>query len=161
MFILRLFSFGVYRVEGAGLSQKQPNVGYIENMPKNAPQGQISQENRVYTQSEIDEMTQNTLHPLILRKLIKCESQNTNVARIDSNGIMSYGILQFNGSATWNTFAPLAGVTNSAMNPIAAIKVSDWMISNHAGGRWTCWHILGMMYMPNGQIFVPTSTSSL
>jgi hypothetical protein len=94
---------------------------------------------RVYSQAEIDELTQNTFHPYILRTLIKCESQNTNIARMDSNGLMSYGLLQFNGTATWNTYAPLAGVISSTpMNPTSAIKVADYMLSVGQLHRWTC-----------------------
>ena len=92
----------------------------------------------VYSQAEIDEMTAHTFHPYILRTLIKCESQNTNVARIDSNGLMSYGILQFNETATWAEYAPLAGVSSTPMNPQAAIKVADYMLSIGQLKRWSC-----------------------
>ena len=92
-------------------------------------------------------MTDGTIHPYILRTLIKCESQNTNVARIDSNGLMSFGLLQFNGTATWDTFAPLAGVSKSAtpMSPIDAIKVADYMISIGELHRWTCAYITRLL----------------
>lgn len=98
-----------------------------------------------YTQAQIDEMTQNTFHPYILRTLIKCESQNTNVARLDSNGLMSYGLLQFNGTATWSEYSPLANVTGSPMNPAAAIKVADYMISIGELHRWSCAYITGLL----------------
>jgi len=87
-------------------------------------------------------MTAGTQHPTILRKLIKCESQNTNIARLDSNGKIGFGLLQFNGTDTWSQFAPLAGVSGTPMNPIAAIKVADHMISIGQLHRWTCAHIL-------------------
>jgi hypothetical protein len=83
-------------------------------------------------------MLMGTKNTYDLRKLIQCESQNTNIARMDSNHLMSYGILQFNGSSTWNTFAPLANVSSSPMNPRAAIEVADWMISHGELDRWTC-----------------------
>jgi hypothetical protein len=51
---------------------------------------------------------------------------------------MSYGILQFNGTATWKSFATDASVSSSPMNPIAAIKVADWMISHGQLHRWSC-----------------------
>jgi hypothetical protein len=57
---------------------------------------------------------------------------------MDSNNLMSYGILQFNGTATWDAFAPLAGISSTPMNPPAAIVVADWMISNGQLHRWTC-----------------------
>lgn len=104
-----------------------------------------SQEWTHYTQAQIDQMTQGAFHPYILRTLIRCESQNTNISRLDSNGKMSYGILQFNGTATWNTFAPLAGVSSSPMNPVAAIKVADYMISIGQLHRWSCAKITGLI----------------
>jgi hypothetical protein len=110
--------------------------------------GQISQIKGIperYSPVEIDQMLAGTENPGILRQLIQCESQNTNIARIDSNGLMSYGILQFNGTATWSTFAPLAGVSSSAMNPIAAIRVADWMVSHGFLSRWSCARILHLL----------------
>ena len=99
-----------------------------------------------YSQAEIDEMTAHTFHPYILRTLIKCESQNVNIARMDSNGLISFGILQFNGTATWNTFAPRAGVLSSTpMNPMSAIKVADWMITHGEIHRWTCAVLTGII----------------
>jgi hypothetical protein len=100
---------------------------------------------RVYTQAEIDEMTAHTFHPYILRKLIACESQDTDVARMDSNHQMSYGILQFNGTSTWAEFAPLANVSGSPMNPADAIKVADYMISIRELHRWACAYITGLL----------------
>jgi hypothetical protein len=101
---------------------------------------------RVYSQVEIDQMTANTAHPEILQKLIKCESQNTNLARMDSNHLMSYGILQFNGTSTWDTFAGIVKPSSDTpMNPVSAIEVADWMISNGYLGRWTCAHILHLV----------------
>ena len=90
---------------------------------------------RVYSQSEINQMTAGTTHPSILRTLIKCESQNTNVARSDSNRLRSYGLLQFNGTATWSEFSQLAHVSGNPMNPTDAIKVADYMISHGQLGR--------------------------
>jgi hypothetical protein len=95
-------------------------------------------EGEQFTHSEIDAFLVGTTNTTLLRKLIKCESQNQNVARMDDNGLMSFGILQFNGTATWDTFAPLAGVSSSPMNPVSAIKVADWMISNGQLARWGC-----------------------
>jgi hypothetical protein len=86
-------------------------------------------------------MLAGTQNPGFLRKIIKCESQNTNVARMDSNGLMSYGILQFNGTSTWNTF----GASSSAMNPIAAVKVADWMITHGFIRRWTFARLTGLI----------------
>jgi hypothetical protein len=98
-----------------------------------------------YTQAQIDQFIAGSPYKDILRKLIKCESQNTNIARMDSNNLMSYGILQFNGTSTWAEFAPLAGVSSSPMNPSDAIKVADFMISRGFLGRWTCAHLLHLI----------------
>ena len=148
--ILILFlSPKVYGIENGQNSRFNPQVGKIA---LNATTGQIGGKKtilrevwQVYTQAQIDELTENTENPIILRKLIGCESQNTNVARMDSNHQMSYGILQFNGKATWNEYAPLAGITGSPMNPAEAIKVADYMISNGELHRWTCAHILKLL----------------
>ena len=91
-------------------------------------------------------MTAGTVHPYILRTLIKCESQNTNVARIDSNGLMSYGILQFNGTSTWDTFAARVKLSSDTpMNPVSAIKVADYMISIGQLHRWSCAFLTGLL----------------
>ena len=113
----------------------------VASTPKSPATASTEPPARVYTQAEIDEMTARTFHPYILRTLIKCESQNTNVARIDSNGVMSYGLLQFNGSSTWNQFARPAGVSSTPMNPTSAIQVADYMISIGQLHRWTCAYI--------------------
>jgi hypothetical protein len=66
---------------------------------------------------------------------------------MDSNGLVSFGVLQFNGTQTWAQFAPLAGVSasSSPMSPILAIKVADFMISNGQLKRWTCAFITGLL----------------
>lgn len=99
-----------------------------------------------FTQAQIDQFLIGTKNPTILRQLIKCESQNTNVARMDSNHLISYGILQFNGTATWDGFAALANATGSTpMNPVSAIKVADWMVSHNQLARWSCARILKLL----------------
>ena len=133
-FFLSLFLAppAVYKVSAAPQAPKAATVNF-EPRP------------RVYSQAEIDQMTADTLHPAILRTLIKCESQNTNVARLDSNDLMSYGLLQFNGTATWLEFSPLANVSGSPMNPTDAIKVADYMISIGELKRWTCAKLTGLL----------------
>ena len=113
--------------------------------PKNRATEAIAPRPRVYTQAEIDQMTQATTHPYILRTLIKCESQNTNIARLDSNGLMSYGLLQFNGTSTWAEYASLARIRSTPMNPQSAIEVADWMISHGELHRWSCAYITGLL----------------
>jgi hypothetical protein len=98
-----------------------------------------------YSAAQIDQMLAGTQHPAILKTLMKCESQDTDVVRPDSNGLESYGLLQFNGTSTWNEFAPLAGVSSTPVNPTAAIKVADWMISHGYLARWTCAKLTGLI----------------
>lgn len=108
--------------------------------------GPLAMRWQVFTQDEINAMLVGTKNPLFLRMLIQCESSNTNIARIDSNGIMSYGILQFNGTGTWDEFAPQAGVIGGTpMDPAAAIKVADWMITHGHVARWSCARITGII----------------
>ena len=122
-----------------------PPISPIVPKAVKAPQiAVLSQSGRVYTQAEIDEMTQNTFHPYILRTLIRCESQNTDVARIDSNGKMSYGLLQFQ-KTTWDDFSALSGIKGSPMDATTAIAMADWAISNNFLHRWTCAYITGLL----------------
>lgn len=139
LLLLSIFSPRVYAVSS-------PSSPIVPIPAKNLATVKIQPIPTVYSQAEIDQMTQNTFHPYILRTLIKCESQNTNIARMDSNGLMSYGILQFNGSATWEEYAPRAGVISSTpMKPISAIKVADFMLSVGQIGRWTCARLTGLI----------------
>ena len=139
LLFLSIFSPRVYAVSA-------PVKPIVAVLAPNPATGTTEPQPRVYSQAEIDEMTANTVHPSILRQLIKCESQNQNVARMDSNHQISFGILQFNGTSTWADFAPRAGVIHSTpMNPMSAIKVADWMVSNGFLGRWTCARILNLL----------------
>jgi hypothetical protein len=117
----------------------------VPKQPIASPRAESSHQWHVYTPAEIDELLQDTANPVILKKLISCESQDTNIARMDSNHQISYGLLQFNGTATWQEFSALANVSGSPMIPDDAVKVADWMISNGALGRWTCAHILKLI----------------
>jgi hypothetical protein len=72
-----------------------------------------------------------------IEKLISCESSGENVARLDSNHKMSYGILQFQ-SSTWADFSKLSGIDGGPMNPAAAIEMADWAINHGFLSRWTC-----------------------
>ena len=117
-------------VIGANSGQKAVNVPYIEKTIKTSPRAKSGQKRPFYellgsfTDAEIANMVKNTKNPIILRKLIGCESEDQNVARTDSNGIVSWGLFQFNGTATWDAFAPKAGVASSVspMNPMQAIR---------------------------------------
>ncbi|HEY6902837.1 MAG TPA: hypothetical protein VI216_00915 [Candidatus Acidoferrales bacterium] len=80
----------------------------------------------------------------IVEQLIECESQGQNISRIDSNGQVSRGILQFNGTSTWNEMEHRFGFYGDPGNPTAAIHMADMMISSGLVGRWTCARSLGL-----------------
>ena len=106
---------------------------------KTQPRAESSQVVAHYTEDEMIDLTRNAVNSSTIRTLVKCESQNTNIARMDSNHLLSFGILQFNGTATWDQYASRAGVRSSTpMNPISAIKVADYMITVGQLHRWTC-----------------------
>jgi hypothetical protein len=79
-----------------------------------------------------------------LERLIQCESQGLNISRIDSNGQMSWGILQFNGTSTWNEMEKRFNFYGDPKNPPDAIHMADMMISSGLIGRWTCARSLGL-----------------
>jgi hypothetical protein len=80
-----------------------------------------------------------------IEKLIQCESSGVNIARPDSNGLMSWGILQFNGTSTWAEAERQFGFYGYPMNPPDAIRMADLMISAGELGRWTCARILKLV----------------
>ena len=85
------------------------------------------------------------VHLKEIDKLIQCESQGKNIARPDSNGVLSYGILQFNGTSTWGDFEAKSGILGSPMSPPYAIAMADWAISHGYLSRWTCARITGLI----------------
>jgi hypothetical protein len=127
-----------------------PSRVVVASPMKSLATGHIAQRKGIYevlatySQAQIDQMLVGTKNTDDLRKLIKCESHNTNIARIDSNGLMSWGLLQFNGTATWSEFSKLANVTGTPMMPKKAIQVADFMINAGQIKRWTCARILNL-----------------
>jgi hypothetical protein len=84
-------------------------------------------------------------NPLVVEKLIECESQGLNISRPDSNGQISWGVLQFNGTSTWNEMERRFHFYGDPRNPPEAIHMADIMISNGFVGRWTCARSLGFV----------------
>lgn len=80
----------------------------------------------------------------IIEKLIQCESGGINIARPDSNGLISWGILQFNGTSTWNEMERRFNFYGSPLIPSDAIRMADLMISAGLLNRWTCARILNL-----------------
>ena len=81
----------------------------------------------------------------VIAKLIECESQGLNVGRPDSNGQMSWGVLQFNGTSTWEEMERRFHFYGDPRNPPEAIHMADMMISSGLLGRWSCAHTLGLV----------------
>lgn len=83
-----------------------------------------------------------------IARLIECESQGLNIGRPDSNGQMSWGVLQFNGTSTWQEMERRFHFYGDPRNPAQAIHMADMMISNGLLGRWSCARTLGMVNAP-------------
>lgn len=80
-----------------------------------------------------------------IEKLIQCESRGVNIGRPDSNGLVSWGILQFNGTSTWTEMERRFSFYGSPLAPADAIHMTDMMISAGLLGRWSCARILHML----------------
>jgi len=80
-----------------------------------------------------------------IEKLIQCESQGVNITRPDSNGKPSWGILQFNGTSTWDEMEHRFNFYGSPIIPADAIHLADIMISEGLLNRWTCARITGVL----------------
>jgi hypothetical protein len=83
-----------------------------------------------------------------IARLIQCESQGLNVGRPDSNGQISWGVLQFNGTSTWQEMEHRFHFHGDPRNPPEAIHMADMMISNGLLGRWSCARTLGLVNNP-------------
>jgi hypothetical protein len=86
-----------------------------------------------------------------IERLIQCETGGRNISEVDSDGIVSDGILQFHrgpgdtlSSSTWEDFSRESGLKGSPRNPVEAIRMADWAISHGLGPRWTCWRLQGL-----------------
>lgn len=73
----------------------------------------------------------------VVNILISCESGGRNVSIIDSNGLPSRGILQFQDS-TWSDFSKKSGIIGDPMIENDAIKMARWGVLNGYLSRWSC-----------------------
>jgi hypothetical protein len=111
----------------------------VISVPSNAiPVAEVSGQNWHY------ELSFPVYNSSTLERLIQCESQGRNISRTDSNGQMSWGILQFNGTSTWNEMEQRFNFHGDPRNPPDAIHMADMMISRGLIGRWTCARSLGL-----------------
>ena len=81
----------------------------------------------------------------IIEKLISCESQGINQMREAPSGTINWGILQFNGTSTWQEMELRFNLRGSPMIPADAIRMADAMISGGFLRRWTCAHLLDLI----------------
>jgi hypothetical protein len=91
---------------------------------------------------EVGVATDRATADLAIEHLIPCESMGRTINRIDSNGKMSYGILQFQD---WNEWEVASGLGGSPDNRADAIRMAEWAIQNGMINHWTCAQILKMM----------------
>ena len=63
----------------------------------------------------------------LIEKLVQCESQGVNVSRPDSNGLTSWGLLQFNRTSTWADMEQRFNFTGSPLIPDNAIHMKRRM----------------------------------
>lgn len=77
---------------------------------------------------------------LAIEHLIPCESGGRAVDRVDTNGKMSYGILQFQD---WPEWERVSGIAGDPDNPDDAIRMAEWGIEHGMIDHWTCARILG------------------
>jgi hypothetical protein len=95
-----------------------------------------------YPKLEIGAPTARATADLAIEHLIPCESMGKPINRIDSNGKMSYGILQFQD---WDEWERVSGITGDPDNRADAIRMAEWAIQNGMINHWTCATILKMM----------------
>jgi hypothetical protein len=77
---------------------------------------------------------------LAIEHLIPCESGGRIVDRLDTNGKMSYGILQFQD---WPEWERMSGISGDPDNPDDAIRMAEWGIQHGMIDHWACARILG------------------
>lgn len=76
---------------------------------------------------------------LAIEYLIPCESGGKVVDHLDSDGKMSYGILQFQD---WDEWERVSGITGDPDNPNDAIRMAEWGIEHGMIDHWGCANIL-------------------
>jgi hypothetical protein len=80
---------------------------------------------------------------LAIEHLIPCESGGKAVDHLDSNGKMSYGILQFQD---WREWERISGITGDPENSDDAIRMAEWGIEHGMIDHWGCARILGEIH---------------
>lgn len=88
---------------------------------------------------EVGVPTDRATADLAIEHLIPCESMGRTINRIDANGKMSYGILQFQDWKEWEAASGLRGDPDNRQD---AIRMGEWAIQNGMINHWTCAQIL-------------------
>ena len=88
---------------------------------------------------EVGVPTDRATADLAIEHLIPCESMGRTINRIDANGKMSYGILQFQD---WNEWKAASGLGGDPDNRRDAIRMAEWAIQNGMINHWGCAQIL-------------------
>ena len=86
------------------------------------------------------EPTSRATADLAIEHLIPCESGGRTIHHLDSNGKMSYGILQFQD---WNEWERVSGIDGDPDNSDDAIRMAEWGIEHGMIDHWGCARILG------------------
>jgi hypothetical protein len=107
--------------------------------PVKTPQTVISGDSWAYTVPFV------VHNPEKIEALVSCESQGVNITRMDSNGLYSNGVAQFNGTSTWAMMERKFDFYGSPDIPGDAIHMMDMAIDGGLIGRWSCAHILKMV----------------
>lgn len=85
----------------------------------------------------------------IIPYLIACESGTESdpkiVDGIDSNGLVSRGILQFQ-DPTWEDWSRASGMTGSPDNINDSITMAEWAIEHGLLDHWTCSFLTGVIH---------------
>ena len=76
---------------------------------------------------------------LAIEYLIPCESGGRVIHHLDTDGKMSYGILQFQD---WEDWEQTSGITGDPDNPDDAIRMAEWGIQHGMIDHWGCASVL-------------------
>jgi len=95
-----------------------------------------------HSKLEVGASTDRATADLVIEHLIPCESMGRTVNRVDTNGKMSYGILQFQD---WQEWEAISGISGDPDNRDDAIRMAEWAIQNGMINHWTCASVLKMI----------------
>jgi hypothetical protein len=80
--------------------------------------------------------------PDVVAHLVACESSVTSISVIDSNGLPSRGVFQFQ-DGTWDQFSKESGIEGNPMNSTDAVTMALWAIAHGYLSHWSCAFLTG------------------